>query len=271
MPKGSLLKQLTLCIALTSLCFTVPLALFEGLATGKDYALSAEVGKNNQKSLWDLLFGKKTGRGGSRTPFCSIWPNLNDPDLLVIWSDRPLFIWKGSMNVKRIEVSIANSELPPKSFPLTEKDQKKQSFLYPTDSEALKPGQEYTYSVEYETIPKNPQGEVIQFLEKSTPIPFRIMDVQERHRIKTELEALEIKSRTMSAEERALQRAKYFAQQKAWSDVIQEIFLVQNPSTDLTNDVIKKIRTEPGCTVKHQDQQTNNTYQGLPTIVKPDQ
>lgn len=236
--------------AIASLSFPASSVLAKSLATSKAHAVSAANTKNNQKSLWDWLFGKKKGRGGSRTPFCSIWPNLDDPDLLVIWSERPLFVWKGNAKVKRIEVRLANRESTLFwSHDVTEKEQKEKSILYPADSEALKPGQEYNYSVEYEIVSKNSQGEVIQFSEKSPSIPFRIMDEQEHLRIKAELETLENQNPTMSAEERALQRANYFAQQRVWSDVIQEIFLLQNPSTDLTN-VIKEIRNEPTCTIK---------------------
>ncbi len=65
--------------------------------------------------------------------------------------------------------------------------------------------------------------------------PFKMMDAQERDRIKADLARLdeELKSKSATLEQIALQRANYFAQKGLWSDVLQEVHSVKTPSGEL--------------------------------------
>jgi len=235
MGRHSWVKSLLLITVLASISFPASSSFVEGLASDKGHAVGA-VASRNQKSLWDWLFGEKKGRGGSRGDFCSIWPNGDDPDLLRIWNARPLFVWKGT--VKRIEVRLPGSGTALWSHDVTKNEQ---SVLY--TGSALQPGEEYDYWVMYETSYKGETKTNIQ------TIPFEIMKPEERYQVEAELAALKDQSETLSAEEIALQRAKYFAEHKLWSDVVIEIFSVPNPSSELAS-VIEKIRAEEGCVIK---------------------
>lgn len=247
--------------AIASTSFSTSSALGEGLATEKGRAISAAIRQNNQKSLWDWLFGKKKGRGGSRRVFCTIWPSSDDPELRVTWHDRPLFIWKNStgtdreteltfeIEAKRIEV-LANrrddGEDPLWSHDVTGNEQ---SIRY-GGSAALEPGRRYYLRVIYEILRKDQEGTIVE--EKQTkPILFEIdeEESEKRKSVSNELKSLTSQSQTMSAEEFTLQRAKIFAEHGYWADVVQEIFSVQEPSPELAS-VIEKIRTEDQCTVK---------------------
>ncbi|MCA1992423.1 MAG: hypothetical protein LDL41_10355 [Coleofasciculus sp. S288] len=94
---------------------------------------SAAIRQTYPKSLWDWLFGKKRGSGGSRTPFCSLWPHKDDQDLFEIWSDKPLFVWKvakGVTSAKRLEVRLPDSESTVWSHDLTANEPDVHTQLY---------------------------------------------------------------------------------------------------------------------------------------------
>lgn len=250
--------------AMTSLSFPAVSILVGGLGISDGSALGAAVTQKHQKSFLDILFGHKTGRGGSRAPFCSIWPNLDDPELREIWNNRPLFIWKtkANVNVKRIEVFIPGRE-PTLwwSHDITGNKQhgsskesgashfgKDNSWMIqsvPYTGRPLEIGKDYDYRVTYEII--NEKGEID--VAQTSYIPFSIKDAETYSRIQMSLDAIGSQHSGMSPEEMTLKRAEVFVQEGLWSDFLQEIFSVSNPSRDLTN-LTEKIRTEPECTVK---------------------
>ncbi|MCA1992422.1 MAG: hypothetical protein LDL41_10350 [Coleofasciculus sp. S288] len=117
------------------------------------------------------------------------------------------------------------------------------------DSAPLNPGQEYEYLVTYETTVETPDGQVTPVTDRQT-IPFKVMDAEKRLSIQAELEALERQNSTMISDKLILQKAHYFAEQGLWSDVIQEIFSVKTPSSELS-DVIDKIRNQNSCEIKN--------------------
>jgi hypothetical protein len=71
------------------------------------------------------------------------------------------------------------------------------------------------------------------------------MDAEKRDRIKTQLQILEreLKAEGATAEERAMKRAEYFARQQLWSDVLQEAYSLENPSTALAK-IVQTIPTQ---------------------------
>ncbi|NET60374.1 MAG: hypothetical protein F6K47_30790 [Symploca sp. SIO2E6] len=153
------------------------------------------------------IFRRKPKDGGSRRDsFCPIWPNGNDPYLLEIWSNSPLFIWQGT--VREIEVRLPGSESALWHY---EVGTNQQQLLY--QGPELQPG-EYDYWVMYEVT------EGGETTTDSKTIPFIIME--ERETIANELMGLE--------EETVLARAEFFADQELWSDFLREVFGVANPS-----------------------------------------
>jgi hypothetical protein len=159
---------------------------------------------------------------------CPISPgNLGEQ---VIWSDRPLFIWQGKIPQSKINVYSAEVNYNysrdrqvvwQETIPA-----KTQTITYA--GEKLQPG--FTYDWEFISNGKtyNPT--------------FILMEQSQRQAIATELTALEsqLKASSKTAEDIAIAKADYFLQQQLWSDALQQLYSVSNPSPDLT-DKIKNI------------------------------
>ncbi len=129
-----------------------------------------------------------------------------------IWHDRPLFIWQGA--AVRIELldSITQEVLWSKN-------------LTPSDTTAAYDREPLQASRRYE-------WRLYRSLRDPEVILFRILPQQERDRITTQLNQIQVTGAT--AEQIALQRANYFAENLLWADALQEIYSVQNPSAQLT-------------------------------------
>lgn len=154
-------------------------------------------------------------RGGN---LCAIAPPARLMGInSAIWHDRPLFIWQGA--AVRIELLKSSSEEVLWSKNLTPNDT---TAVY--DGEPLQAGQRYEWRL---------------YLSDRDPeaILFRILPKEERDRITAELNQLQTQGAT--PEEIALQRANYFAKNRLWSDALQEIYSVPNPS-----DQLKKLGEE---------------------------
>jgi Domain of Unknown Function (DUF928) len=146
----------------------------------------------------------------------------------IIWSDRPRFIWQGT--IRRVELFVSDTDKLVWSKTVSESDR---SVVY--DGKPLQPGQRYTWRF-YQSL----RGS--DFEAKS----FRIMSSPERDKIAADLTQLEnqLKAENATAEEIALERANYFAakERRLWSDALQEVYSVQNPSEEV-NAVIQEITT----------------------------
>lgn len=129
-----------------------------------------------------------------------------------IWNDRPLFIWQGA--AVRIELLASGNEEVLWSKNLTPNDR---TAVY--DGEPLQPGQRYEWRL-YRSSEDDPLVTL-----------FRILPREERDRITAELNQLQTQGDT--AEQIALKRANYFAKNRLWSDALQEIYSVPNPSEEL--------------------------------------
>ncbi len=128
-----------------------------------------------------------------------------------IWNDRPLFIWQGA--AVRIELLASGSEEVLWSKNLTPNDT---TAVY--DGEPLQPGRRY-------------QWRLYRSEQDPEVVLFRILPAQERDRITAELNQLPTQG--ANPEQIALQRANYFAKNRLWSDALQEIYSVPNPSEQL--------------------------------------
>ncbi|MBX9254883.1 hypothetical protein H1Q63_13155 [Desmonostoc muscorum CCALA 125] len=169
-----------------------------------------------------IIFSKKPPveprKGGSRPTdnVCMVSPDAPD-QLRIVWSDRPLFIWKGQ--AQTIAVRSINSEQDLWNQPVTET----QNITYA--GEALQPGQTYKWVV-----------------NSSKFVSFQIMETQQRDRITAELKTLENQLQAQGAdiEAIALAKAKYFADSNLWSDALQQAYSVPLRSDELQK-MIKNI------------------------------
>ncbi|MCC5610473.1 hypothetical protein LC612_27915 [Nostoc sp. CHAB 5834] len=169
-----------------------------------------------------ILFSKKPPveprKGGSRPThaICMVSPDAPAKPRIV-WSDRPLFIWKG--RVQTIAVRPINSEQDLWNQPVTQT----QNITY--QGQPLQPGQTYEWVV-----------------NSSAFVPFQIMETQQRDHITAELKTLENQLQAQGADIEAitLTKAKYFADSNLWSDALQQAYSVQEPSDGLQK-MIKNI------------------------------
>ena len=175
-------------------------------------------------AIWKLLTLKREQEPllASRGPVCEIAPGLLG-EKNVIWNTRPLFLWQGT--VPSFEIYLYSPFSPEReqevlwSQTVTAKSPRGtfQSVTY--TGEALQPGQSYDWEL---VIPPS----------RRQRYTFQVMKLEEREPIAAELLALETQlvSAGATTEDIALQRANYFAKRDLWSDALQEIYSVKNPS-----------------------------------------
>jgi hypothetical protein len=186
-------------------------------------------------AIWNLLKLKRQEEPplGSRSQVCEISPGLLE-EKNTIWSDRPLFLWQGT--APSIEIRLYSPFNPDReqellwSQTVTAESQTTQVQSVPYTGGALEPGQSYDWEL---VILSSEEG-----VPKKARYTFQVMESSERDHLAAELAAMETQLKTAEAtvEEIALQRANYFAQRDLWSDALQEIYSVKNPSADLTSN-----------------------------------
>ena len=179
-------------------------------------------------SFWGRRPRKRLGaRGGA----CAVAPGLlaeqksNDSSTqnkLAVWHERPMFVWDGKATQVQVR-DHANREVVLWTQPVGAAQQ----VLYSGD--ALQPGKYYQWQV---------LGEEPTSSDRNYWITFALMSSEQHDQIKTELETLEqqLQSSRSSAEEVALQKAAYFADRNLWSDALQVLFTVENPSASFLQE-----------------------------------
>lgn len=189
--------------------------------------------------IWNRLRRKKTP-GGSRGEICTIAPqglvsSNNEKVNLVIWSDKPLFLWriKGGKATK-IEIFEKGESEVLETLVMSEG---KTKIIY--KGKLLQPGQSYTWQL---------SANLGRRTVKDNGTDFQIMDAQKRLSIASDLTKLEalLKQQQASVEKIALEKANYFAQKELWSDVLQQLYSVSKPSQELT-ETIKNIEAYSFC------------------------
>ncbi|MBD2194300.1 MULTISPECIES: hypothetical protein [Calothrix] len=196
---------------------------FPDVVISPQTALSSEV---VQTTSWrevlniNNLFQRRRRRTAARGNFCPISPGVQG-EITQTWSDRPLFIWQG--NIQTIGLRIRGSDT---DNLWSQSVEAQQSVNY--TGKKLQPGQIYEWTVYRGTNP-------------TMFVSFQLMDSQKRDRITKELQTLETELQTKKANKEAiaLAKAKYFAHQQLWSDVLQQAYSVSEPS-----DELKQIRQD---------------------------
>ncbi|MEH2440698.1 DUF928 domain-containing protein [Nostoc sp.] len=168
-------------------------------------------------------------KGGSRPSVrnphdvCMISPD-EPKTTRIVWSDRPLFIWQGQVN----KIVLLNKNTGKKwTQPVTET----QNISTYTGDEPLQPGQTYEWRVFFE--------DSLSKEELSSGVNFQVMEAQQSDRITADLQILEkqLKAENKDTEAIALAKAKYFAENQLWSDVLQQVYSVQFRSDELQKTI----------------------------------
>ncbi|MEM7590275.1 MAG: hypothetical protein AAF383_01920 [Cyanobacteria bacterium P01_A01_bin.83] len=152
---------------------------------------------------------------------CLISPGNSGEQL--VWSDRPLFIWRGEMMTPaEINLYTAGNEaneqpvwtetIPPSTNTITYTGQ-------------LQPGATYDWEL---VSDDNTYRKTMQLMEQP-----------QREAIAAELTSItnNLQDSNANAEDIAIVKADYFISQKLGSDALQELYSVDNPSADLAEQI----------------------------------
>ncbi|MEL6441627.1 MAG: hypothetical protein AAFQ80_20535 [Cyanobacteria bacterium J06621_8] len=151
---------------------------------------------------------------------CLISPSNSQAQL--VWSDRPLFAWQGEMAQGEINLYAVDNNS--KQLIWTETISSRiQTIAY--TGKQLQPG--FTYDWELMA-----DGESFRHTIELMPQP-------QREAISDELITItkQLPSSDTTAEELARARADYFVSQKLGYDALQELYSVENPSTELAQEI----------------------------------
>jgi hypothetical protein len=152
---------------------------------------------------------------GARTGICRMSPGLDGK--YQVWHNSPLMIWASNdgieVNLRKRGSQTIFWSLKPKAGD--------RSIVYP---EVLSPG-----LYQWQVVGKNS--------ERSDRASWTTFEVVREEKLGQELQAFESKlPKSYSAEEKALQRADFFADRERGSDVLQVLFAVENPSVDFAKE-----------------------------------
>jgi hypothetical protein len=175
-----------------------------------------------QIAIWNRRPRRPLGTRGT----CPIAPGLLGKRL--IWHERPLFLWQG----RGVELRV--------------RDRATSQVIW---RQALEAAQES--AVYSGTIPLQP-GKLYQWQvtgRSDNWHTFDMMPTAQRQTIAAELQSLERQQQSMGAspEAIALKKAEFFADQELWSDALQTVFEVNNPSTAFVEQQEAYVRSL--CTV----------------------
>jgi hypothetical protein len=176
------------------------------------------------------------GRGG----ICVVAPGLLEQENNVVWSDRPLFLWKSDLEdiaMRRLEVTDQDGRI------LWEKDLATTDQMAIYEGQTLQPGQFYTWRLEWMVQKDNGSVEY----HTSEDYSFQVMAADRRQQIATDLQTLtnQLQGSGASAETIAIQQADYLLNQPdpLWSDALKVLYAVENPSTETTQTLQTWINT----------------------------
>ncbi len=197
------------------------LGLSAGLLLGS--AGVAEAKDNPIQAIFRIILGGPKPRpvDGTRTgPVMNCLPYGADS---AVYTRSPLIVWQGRPSLLTLKTSMGATENYWSAEPGTTKVQ--------TIDKPLTPGQSYWLKLE------RPNGLDQVFVERS----LRIMTEAERKPHRLALILLE--KRLDSAEERAMKRLDYFANQGLWVDAIHSLYEVKQPSEVFQEERSKLVDT----------------------------
>jgi hypothetical protein len=176
------------------------------------------------------------GRGAGN--LCAVSPGLLE-QRNIIWSDRPLFLWKTSPKVTLQGLVLFDQSgkiLWQKSLVATD-----QSALYA--GQPLQPGQFYTWRLQW-TL------QDAEHTAGSADYTFQLMQPEQQRQIASELQTLtqRLQASGKDAETIANQQADYLASrsQPLWSDALKVLYSIEHPSSQTTQRIQLWIDTACG-------------------------
>lgn len=168
---------------------------------------------------------------GGRGAVCAITPGLLDKDFTVL-SDRPLFAWQGQaskLNVRdfKTRTIVWSADV----------DANTQQLAY-NGPQPLEPGKIYQWQV----LGKNPTSQ-----DRAQWSTVTVMAAPERDTMMTKLKEITqtAQQSKQSSEEIADEQAMYLLDQNLWSDALQVVFAVKDPSTEFVEQ--RKFFAENMC------------------------
>lgn len=183
-----------------------------------------------ERSTWGAILSLfkrgNQGRNLVSRGVCFVSPGLLE-NKNIIWSDRPFFLWKGVSLTQEIRLY---SPFNPSQ---------KQEVIWRQEIQQSSPSISFQ-AIQYTGKPlaagKTYDWEIFDRASKAQEKrSFQVMEIEEREQITTELQSLEaqLKSGQATDEEIAIERANYFLEKQLWSDALQSMFEVKNPSPEL--------------------------------------
>ena len=145
-----------------------------------------------------------------------------------IWSDRPVFILHRTTNQAQIDLysSTINYNYERDGQLIWSSNISPNTATLAYTGEQLKPGFVYDWSLSNDN-------------KTYALTTFKLMPQSEREAIATELTAIEteLQQQGATAEEIAIAKADYFVNRQLFSDALQQLHSVDNPSPDLTTKI----------------------------------
>jgi Domain of Unknown Function (DUF928) len=189
------------------------------------------------------IFSRRRTPGGGKGEICAILPqalvNLsnNQKGTEEIWTDKPIFFWRG-VGVKQIDIFERGKD---EVFATLKVKEGLTKIKY--NGKPLQPGHSYAWQITAEKV----RGLPI----KDSGSNFTMMGNKERASITDDLTKLEatLKKKGATVEKIALEKADYFAKKEMWTDVLEQLYSVKNPSP-LLIDTIKNIEGHNFCNPK---------------------
>lgn len=167
----------------------------------------------------------------SRSGLCLIGPGLLEENF-VIWSDRPLFLWHAAADDSQIRMQqlrlLDNNINPNYQKLLWETSLSEDAQFVSYTGTPLQPNQVYNWELVFQR--RDPSTD--QWEEVTLRSAFQVMDVDARSQIATELQTLtaQWQKADVDGETIANQQANYFEEKQLWSDALQALYSVKDPS-----------------------------------------
>jgi hypothetical protein len=173
----------------------------------------AEAKDNPIQAILKIILGSPKPRpvDGTRTgPVSNCMPYSADGQPIALYTRSPLLVWQGNPSLLTLKTSMAAPENYWSAEPGKEKVQ--------AIDKSLTPGQSYWLKLERtKALDQTFEGRSLRVMTDAERNPHR-------------LALILLEKRSDSAEERAIKRLDYFANQGLWVDAIHSLYEVKQPS-----------------------------------------
>ncbi|MCU0569481.1 MAG: hypothetical protein MUF49_23265 [Oculatellaceae cyanobacterium Prado106] len=190
----------------------LPLSMSPAIGVANPSPAAPQLESRSLIAGWGSVFRRRNRRLTIRGGVCAIAPGLVGP--IQVWSDRPLFVWQGSAQQLNIRSHDTREPLWTKTL-----DTPAEHLTY--TGNALESGKLY----QWQALNENPSES-----DKSQWFTFQVMPPDERNDITVDLQGIETEMRGETEDAIALRKAEYFTEKNLWSDALQVLYTIENPS-----------------------------------------